>query len=373
MVKKDIINPIALLTGSAIGAGFLGMPFVFAKSGFLIGLVHLVLFGLFVLFIQLVLGEVVLRTNGNHHLAGYAEKYLGKKGKIFVLVISSFYIFSALVAYLLASGESLSYIFFGSSSYSFVLSIFFWVLVSCLSFVGLRALKNFGKIGFFIILFFLVLILIFYSGGIQIENLTYLNPINLFVPLGVVMFSFFSFSAIPSARRLVLGKENWMKKVIFLGVLIPFIFYLVFSLIIVGNFGVDVPQVATLALGRFFALLGIVTLFTCFLSLSISIRDLFRFDFGMKRFWSWFLCAIIPFVFFLIIYFFQLVSFIQILSVIGIVCGGLSAIVILLMNLYSKKKCARVPEYSVFINWKIIILVSIILFAGMIVQLVGVL
>lgn len=369
MVKKNIINPITLLAGSAIGAGFLGLPFVFAKTGFLIGLIHLIILGFFVLFIQLALGEVSLRTKGNSHLAGYAEKYLGKKGKIFLLIVTSFYIFSALVAYLIASGESLSYILFGSVKYALIFSFLFWVFVSYLTFIGLKAMKDFGRIGFFIIIFFLILIMIFYIPKIQFENLSTIDSSNIFLPLGIVMFSFFSFSSIPSARRLVLGKEKWLKKSIIIGALVPFVFYLVFSLIILGVFGDKVPQVATLALGRFFAILGLVALFTSFLPLSISIRDLFRFDFKIKRFNAWLICTIVPFVIFLIIYFFNLISFVQILSIIGVVCGGIITITILIINLYSKKESLRTPEYVIPINWTMIILISIVLVIGTLFQL----
>jgi tyrosine-specific transport protein len=369
MVKKNLLNPVALLAGTAMGAGFLGIPYMVAKSGFLIGLIHLIVVGLFVLFVQLCLGEIALRTKGNHHLAGYAEKYLGKNGKKIVLVIMLFYIFSALIAYLLASGQSLSYIVFGSSDYALLFTILFWLIVSSLTFIGLRALKHFGKVGFFMIICFILLIVMFYSKSISIENLTYVVPSNFLFPLGVVLFSYFSFSSIPAAERLLLGRENLMKKAILLGVLIPFVVYLVFTLVLLGSFGTAVPQVATLAIGRFFAIVGLVAIFTSFLSLSISIRDIFRFDFKVKRFKSWFLCTIIPMILFIPIYFFNLLSFVEILSVVGIVSGGFSAILILMINLKSKKLGKRIPEYSMFLNGWLVFLVGLFLVFGMLVQL----
>jgi tyrosine-specific transport protein len=369
MVKKNLLNPVALLAGTAMGAGFLGIPYMVAKSGFLIGLIHLIVIGLFVLFVQLCLGEIVLRTKGNHHLAGYAGKYLGKNGKKIVLIIMLFYIFSALIAYLLASGQSLSYIIFGSSNYALHFTILFWLFVSSLTFIGLRALKHFGKAGFFMIILFILLIVMFYSKSISMENLTYVVPSNFLFPLGVVLFSYFSFSSIPAAERLLLGRENLMKKAILLGVLIPFIVYLTFTFVLLGSFGNAVPQVATLALGRFFAIVGLVAIFTSFLSLSISIRDVFRFDFKVKRFKSWFLCTIIPMILFIPIYFFNLVSFVQILSIVGMVSGGFSAILILMINLKSKKVGKRIPEYSVFLNGWLVFLVGLFLVFGMLTQL----
>ena len=60
------------LTGTIIGAGILGLPYVFAQSGIFIGIFWLILIGLIVMYVCLCLGEVSLRTKGKHHLVGYA-------------------------------------------------------------------------------------------------------------------------------------------------------------------------------------------------------------------------------------------------------------------------------------------------------------
>ena len=73
---------VAVLMGTIIGAGILGIPYAIMQSGFLIGLIHLIVIGAIVLLITLYLGEISLRTAKNHQLTGYAEKYLGKKGKL---------------------------------------------------------------------------------------------------------------------------------------------------------------------------------------------------------------------------------------------------------------------------------------------------
>jgi tyrosine-specific transport protein len=369
MVKKNIFNAIALIAGTAIGAGFLGLPYVTSKSGFLISFSYLILIGLFVLFVQLCMGEVILRTKGNHHFAGYAEKYFGKSGKKLIFIFIGLYIFSALLAYLVAAGQSLSYVFFGNQNYALFLTILFWVAMSFLSFVGLRALKHFGKGGFIFIVLFIFAILILFFKTISLENLSYINPDNLFLPIGVILFSMMSFSSLPAAQRLLLGKEDLMKKAIFLGVLIPFIIYLIFMLVLVGNFGENVNPIATLSLGRPFALLGVLALFTSYLSLSISIRDLLRFDFKMKRFLSWSICTIIPIISFLIIQLLNLVNFIQILSLAGIISGGVIGISILLLNIKSKNKGNRKPEYTMPLNYKFFFILAGLFLAGIIFEL----
>jgi tyrosine-specific transport protein len=71
----------AMLIGTTIGAGFLAIPYVVSKSGFFVGLFYLVFLGLIILYLNLAVGEIGLRTQGQHQLTGYAQRYLGVWGK----------------------------------------------------------------------------------------------------------------------------------------------------------------------------------------------------------------------------------------------------------------------------------------------------
>lgn len=348
-MKSKFFPALATLVGTTIGAGFLGIPYVVAKSGFIVGLLYLIFVGFIVLLVKLYLGEISLRTKGNHQLTGYAYYYLGKKGKALMFSAMIFGVYSAMIAYLIGEGRSLSFVLFGNFSYSFFFSVLFWLVMTFLTYMGLVALKKYEKIGMIFVLCFISLIFALFIGKIKVENLNYVGK-DLFAPFGVILFSFLAFSAMPEIERILLGQEKLMKKVIIAGILIPFFVYLLFTLIVVGVFGKSVEEIATLSLGRFFSLLGVITMFTAFFSQSIAIRDMFRFDFKLGRLKGWLLASFVPIALFLIIHFFNLVSFIQLLSVAGIVSGGLTGILILLMNLKAKKIGNRKPEYSVKIN-----------------------
>ena len=376
MVKKSVFSAVALISGSAIGAGFLGMPYVVAKAGFSIGVIYLVLMALFVMFVQLSIGEIALRTKGNHQLAGLAGKYLGKKGKIVGCMVMLFAVIGPLTAYLLAQGTSLSQLFFGTAKFEFILTIVFWALMSALGYVGLRAVKKFGKIGFIAILLFIVSLTILLFRNISLENLAYMEASNFFAPFGIVLFSFLSFSSIPAAKRLVIGNERLLKKAIILGVSIPFVVYLLFLLIMIGNFGTDIPPVATMALsevslvlGKISIGLGILAIFTSYLALSMTLRDMFRFDFKIKRFNAWLLCILVPLALYLIIKFFNLLTFVDILSITGLISGGLMGILVLIIGLKAKTFGRRTPEYSVPLNKTILYLVSGVFVFGTSMQL----
>jgi amino acid permease len=369
MVSKSLLVAISILTGTMMGAGFLGIPYAVSKSGLIPGIIMLILIAGFMMLMKLYLGEVILRTKGEHQLAGYAEKYLGKKGKILMFFATFFGIYSALIAYLIGEGQSISYVLFGNFEYAFFISVFFWGILSTLSFIGLTALKRFEKIGLFIALIFIILICLFFGSNIKIENLTYVFPANLFFPFGIILFSFLAFSAMPEIRRVLVGKEKLLRKTVILGSGIVLLFYALFTFIIVGNFGQNSPEIATLALGRFFTILGVVTMFTAFFSATIAIRDVFRFDFGLGRYIGWILASFIPLICFLAIDLFNLISFIQLLSIAGVISGGLTGVLILFMNRKAKKIGNRKPEYSVKIPLWAIFLFIVVLFLGVFFEL----
>src|SRR3989338_6366946 len=109
---------ISILDGTIIGAGVLGIPYVVMQSGFGIGLINIFLIAFVMTIILLYLGEIGLRTKADHHLTGYANLYLGKKGKILMFIAFVFGIYSALLAYLIGEGESFSQLIFSSPQYS---------------------------------------------------------------------------------------------------------------------------------------------------------------------------------------------------------------------------------------------------------------
>lgn len=370
MVNKSLFAAVAIITGTMMGAGFLGIPYVVSKSGLIPGIILLVCIGLFMMFMKLLLGEVALRTKGTHQLAGYAEKYLGKTGMIIMFLATILGIYSALVAYLIGEGDSLSYFIFGNFGYSFYISLAFWVVLSVLSFIGLRALKSYEKIGFVIAIVFIIAIAIVFGRNITPSNLIHFDLTNLFMPFGVILFSFLAFSAMPEVERVLAGRENLMKKAIIYGSMIPLAVYILFTTVMVGAFDSNIAQIATLSLGRFFSILGIITMFTAFFSALIAMRDMFRFDFKFGRFFGWLLATTVPLVLFLLIHFFQLFSFIQILSFAGVISGGVTGFLILLMNHQAKKHGERKPEYKMPLSWLMIVIFAIILLTAVVLEII---
>ena len=357
---------ISAIIGTVIGAGVLGIPYVVAKSGFPIGIAHMILIGIFVTLTMLYLGEITLRTKQDHQLTGYASKYLGKNGRKIMLLAFIFEVFSALVAYMIGEGESFSNILFGTSAYSVHLAIAFWLFMSFVTYFGLKALEEGESIGVIFLIVMLISVAIFAGTKINPQNLAEMHPENWFTPFGVILFAFLGFTIIPELER-ILGKEKrlLMRSVIIANV-ICFVLYALFTITVVGFKGTGTPEIATIALGRPFILLGIFTMFTSYLALATAFIDTLRLDFKKHKITAWLITSIVPAILYLILKFTNNTSFTKVLSFGGILAGGLMAALIMFMVEKAKKYGDDKPAYSMpyhpAVKWIIIALFVIGMF-----------
>lgn len=363
-MKKNFVAAVSVLVGTCIGAGILGIPYVASKTGFIPVLFYILLLGGIILLLNLYLGEITLRTKEVHQLPGYAEKYLGKKARKIMELATIFGIYAAIIAYIFGVGESLSALFFGSLKYSVYLGVAFGLFMSIMIWKGVKSLKKYEKFGVAIVLILVSLIFLFFVGKINLSNLNYFNSANLFLPFGVVLFALISFFAVPEVVLILRNEKKKMKPAIFTGVAISVFVYILFVLVVVGFKGSETPEVATLALGGVFILLGIFTMSTAYLSLGNALEEVFQFDDRYKRFRSWFLSSIIPVFIYFLISFSSFFSFTKILSIGGVISGGTIAILILFMVRKSKKVGERKPEYKIPVNWFLIITLSAIFVLG---------
>jgi len=357
------------LTGTIIGAGILGLPYVFSKSGVLIGLFWLVILGMIVLFVNLCLGEVALSTKGKHHLVGFAERYLGKWGKRIMFFAVVFGVYSALLAYLIGEGQSLSQLFTGNLDYAIYFGIGFWLAMTLLLREGLKGLKKIETWGVVIITFLILGIVVWYFPQINTTNYSYNDFNYLFLPFGIVLFALMGFSSIPELRFEIKGSERKLKKAIIIGVSIPIVLYALFVLIFVGVLGKNISQVATLEFGGLITLLGVFTMLTSYFVLSFSLKDVFTFDVKESKLKKFLFVSLGPLLIYLILYYFDMLDFVNILGIGGVISGGLTGVLILLMNKKAKKEGNRKSEYQVPLSWFVVGLISLVFLVGVVVEL----
>lgn len=349
--SNRFLSATAVLVGTMVGVGIFGIPFAFSKAGFWVGFSFLVFIGFITLLLNLMYGEVTLRTYDEHQITGYTEKYLGPWFKRAIFFSVALALYSALLVYMIIAGDFLSNIFssvFYVSPTSYSL-IFFIIL----SFLILQGIKRISWVELFLMTLFIIVVLLIFGVGaskIDFSNFSGIQREFWFLPYGILLFAFAGFSAIPIQRDILRGQENYLKKSILLAVLSTGALYLLFAFTVLGISGDVTTPDAISGLYEFLggkiiflgSLFGILAVSTSFLMLGSAFLEMFHLDYSVSRKWAWFLVVFPPLVLFLG----GLRTFIDVISLAGSVAIGLEGIVLTFVYIKSKSKGDRIPEYS---------------------------
>lgn len=376
MRDKKFFPALAILIGVIIGAGIFGIPYVISKSGIMPSFFYFLILGGAILLLHLFFGEIVLRTKEKQRLVGFAQKYLGRLGKILVTISTILGMTGALLAYLIIGGEFLKIIF--SPLFDFrpgTFSLFFWIILVYFIFKGAKVIARteiFTNIAFFIIIF---IVFCFLLPKIDLENFYLINFENIFLPYGVIMFSLMGFVAIPEMTEILRTPEERksLKKIIIAASVIVITLYLLFSLAVAGVSGEDTSPDALSGLvpllGRKIivlgALFGVITLADSFLVICLSLKNVLIYDYNFSRVSASFASSGLPVIFFLI----GFQSFIGVIGFVGTISGMINGVVILLIFMRIKKLGDREPEYSLKVSPFLIYSLVIIFILGAISQI----
>lgn len=345
---KTIIYPLCTMIGTIIGVGLFSLPYITLRVGFWVMLAYFLILGALVITIHLIFGELALKTPDFKRLPGFAKIYLGNWGKNIAYISTILGLFGAILAYLIVGGEFLTNLFspiFGGSS-------ILWTFVYFIAGVGLIffGIKAICKIEFWgLVLFFIILLLLFLRGKylINTDNLFIVSGgtkfSNLFLPYGPIFFSLWGVTLIPEIEEMLGENKNLIKKIIPFAILIPALVYIFFIYLILGITGNQTTESALSGLKNFLGpgamnvglLFGLLTTFTSFLTLGLTLKKTFRYDLKMPKIASWALTCFLPFILFLV----GIKNFIPVISFVGGVMLGIDGILILLM--YQKIKTKK--------------------------------
>src|SRR4030043_945855 len=332
-----IICALAVISGTCIGVGFFVLPYVTLKVGFWVMLGYFLLLGGLVMVVHLLFGELALKTPDFKRLPGFAKLYLGNWGQGLAYILTIFGILGAILVYLIVGGEFLADLFlpvFGGSSLFYTLLYF--TAGALLIFFGIKAI---AKVEFWaLLLFFLILFIIFFQGRplLDVNNLFPAPDKSfLFLPYGIILFSLWGATMIPEVEEMLGEKRKLILKIIPFAILIPIIVYLFFIYLILGITGLGTTESALIGLRNVLddklvslaLVFGILTTFTSFIALGLTLKKVFYFDLKMNEKLSWAITCFVPLILFLI----GIKSFIPIISLIGGVMLGTEGILILLM------------------------------------------
>ncbi|MEK7139062.1 MAG: hypothetical protein AAB799_02695, partial [Patescibacteria group bacterium] len=216
-------------------------------------------------------------------------------------------------------------------------------------------------------IFVVLIILGFGVSSINLENIKTFNSEFWFLPYGILLFAFAGMSAIPLQREILAGSEDKLKKSILYAVILVGILYSVFAFTVVGISGDATSPDAVTGLFEFLgdkivvlgSIFGLLAVGTSFLMLGTALDEVFRWDYGLKKFWSWLLTVLPPFLLFAL----GLRTFIDIIGLAGSLSIGLILLILVFIYAAAKSKGDRVPEYSLNIS-KWFLYSMVVLFAA---------
>lgn len=358
-----------------IGAGIFGLPYVVSKSGIIPALFYFLILGGVTLLLNLLFGEIILRTKDTHRLVGYAEKYIGRWGKS-LITISSFLGGGTLLAYIILAGDFLNILITPWTAIgSFYLGLIFWLVLSLLIFIGIKIvapLELFSNAAFLIIV---VAIFLFAIPQISLQNFILYNASNLILPYGVILFAFSGLAAIPEVGEILKTDEELLsyKKAIILSFIIIFLIYLLFSAAIVGISGKGTTQDALAGLTKIFGfkiifiglLAAVITIADSFLIIGIYLKNILVYDYKLSKPLASFIVTALPLVFYLA----GLRSFISLVGLLGALVVAVESIAVILIFQKAKKMGDRTPEYSLTVPSPLLYGLTSLLIAGAIIYI----
>jgi len=366
--NRQFLYSGAVLIGTMVGLGVFGIPFAFAKAGFWIGLLFLVIIGAISTILYLMYGEIILRTKKSYQIVGYTNLYLGNVYKKIMFFSAVLGLYGTLLAYIIISGEFLltltsPFLFLSSSQ----LSTWFFVILSLLILTGV---KRISWMEFFMTILFSAIILIIFGFGISKIDIAHYSVYNLgfwFIPYGVMFFAFSALSSVHIQREVLVGQEGLLKKSIYFAVIFTAILYLIFGFVVLGISGsATAPDAISGLVGVLgeriiflAALFGILAISTSYLAIGTALFEIFNLDYTLKKIPSWLLTIVPPYILFLG----GLRNFIDVIGLVGSVGVGIAAILIILAFKKAKKMGDRIPEYNLsFPGWLLWLL--IVMFTG---------
>ena len=333
MVK--FLEAVLMLSGMIIGVGMFAIPFSFARAGFLLGAIELVILGAAVLAMHLAYGEIVLGTSTRHRLPGYVKMYLGRPAALLAWGSALFGIAGALVAYIIVGAIFLRGtlpLFLGGMGDG-ALALIFIALGALVALLPLRKEALVNGILTAVLIGFIVFLSVSLIPKVSPAQLTGVRLEGFFFPYGILLFALTGATAIPELVPLLGRSRRKVRLAIAAGSCIPVLVYILFAAGVVGTVGSSASpeaiqglrSVAGESVVQIGSLIGLLAVFTSFVVLTTAFSSLLALDFGAGRGTARSLSIAIP----AALYLLGFQNFIAIIGVVGTIGVGIDAALIL--------------------------------------------
>lgn len=341
---KALVIPALLLSSLIIGAGMFSLPYLFSQAGLIAGFLYLAIFSLIFSIIHLMYAEIIRSTTEDHRFVGYAKMFLGAAGFYASFVTTFIGLLATLLVYVALSSGFIQVIAPALGD-SLAASIF-WVLGAIPVILGIKKISELGFAATVAMIGAIFVIFFYGARNFELASLNFINPANIFLPYAAVLFSLGGRSAISSIKKYLEGANisfKWFNMAIFLGTIVPAIFYALFVIGILGLTGMNpspdsltglenLPQAVLSAI----AILGIMALWTSYIFLGLEFRGILLKDFNFSALLSGILVTVLP----IGLYFAGLNDFLILIGVSGGVLLAAESILVVLMWLKIKDRSA---------------------------------
>ncbi len=346
-VTKAKITPgegLAILIGTQIGAGVLGLPYAAAQVGLILATAVLMGVMILLLFTGLIVLKFSVEMQGAQ-MSTMAQRMLGRAGG-WVMYVSIFIMsFGALLAYVAGMGSVISSLFGINDTLG---ALIFWIFASIIIYKGLEASGKTELIMSYIMLLLFVGVIFMLLPHANLKNGLYTDFGGIFAITGVAIFSLGCHTVIPDVYR-GLGSYEKTKRVVILAFLIPTLIYSVFMAVFLLVFGKNTPQIATQGLSKIYGALGeivgnvipLLAITTSYIGIGLANQSNSREFLHMKTPIAWAITTIPP----LVIYLAGIRNFADVLAFAGDTGDMMSFIIlpilILLVAWWRKKKAVK--------------------------------
>lgn len=368
---RRFINGVSLMTGTIIGVGLFGLPYVAARAGLLTTAVHVMVLSGVAFLAAAMYAEVVTRSPQRMRLPGYVGRYLGKRWRRVAVGSNTLGLFGALVAYVIVGGHFFAGVlqpYLGGPTFAYVAAYYLagFIVIA----VGQRAVVGI-EVALLVVFFFLLAWLVAQVAPLQQwQHWAGGSFKDLLLPYGVALFSVWGVAIVPEVIDEV-GQRHRQLVPAVLGVstALAALTYLVFTAAIVGVTGpqTSVEGIAGLttalpphSLSVLYAF-GIITTFTSFISLGGLLHKVTWYDLGWPRAAALAAVAAVPGLF----VFAPKAAFITVIGLTGAVALGVDACLIFCAYRRLRGRPHLLPPIPRAVSW----LLALLLAAGVAAEL----
>lgn len=244
-MNLKMIGSIAIVAGTAIGAGMLALPLATAALGIVPAFILLfVIWGISV-YTSLLMLEVNLHSGINDNLHAITGKSLGKGGQL-VQAASFLSLLFALTAAYLTGGSSLIVLkaqtLLGFDLDTSTAILLFTLVFGGVAGLGVAVVDKVSKVLFSLMVILLVLVVAFLMPEVSVSNMTMSAPADPMLSLTLaaipVIFTSFGFHVcIATLVRYLDGDVVSLRKVLMIGSTIPLFCYILWLLVTLGTIG----------------------------------------------------------------------------------------------------------------------------------------